>query len=185
MVEWKRLAVPATVLELLAEQPGDDPVDGLTEVGTDLDRAPVDARLDLSLEERLSRMLPPAAVPDTGQRGADIGMPRLHAEVAQQPQRRQGCGPRLTLRVSDHDRGPPVPAREARAPGPLPLGLHVEQPATPSFFGHPCPFRGHLVGRSPDQVPQHLPPDRGVGVQQPPDHVAHDVASCLAARPTG
>ena len=81
-----RLAVPAAVVELLAEQPGDDAVHVLTEVGAERDCHAVDARLHLAVEERLAAVLPAAVVPDQRDGPARLrrcaGRPRSHAAAA-------------------------------------------------------------------------------------------------------
>ena len=82
------LAVPAAVLELLAEQPRHDAVDVHPEVGAERDGAAVDARLDLALEERLPVVLPAAVARDQLDRLARPGRRRVDAEVAQQHQGR-------------------------------------------------------------------------------------------------
>ena len=64
------LAVPAAILELLADEPSDDRIHVLVEVGTQRDDHSVDARLDLALEERLAGMLPTRVLPDLRDRPA-------------------------------------------------------------------------------------------------------------------
>src|SRR4029078_261197 len=92
-----RLAVPSAVLELFADEPIDDRSDVLLQVRGQPDRPAVDARRDLAPEERLPRVLPPAAVPDLRDRAAHAIVAGIDAEGAQQLERRQHRGPGVSL----------------------------------------------------------------------------------------
>ncbi|MEZ5284867.1 MAG: hypothetical protein R2712_08675 [Vicinamibacterales bacterium] len=109
------LAVPAAVLQLLAEQTFDDGGDVQAEVGAERHGAAVDARLDLAVEEPLPRVLPAAVVAHRRHGAAYPVVRRVDAERVQEMQRWQRRGPGLSLA--------PPPAspigREARAPRPL------------------------------------------------------------------
>lgn len=89
------LAVPAAVLELLGEQPVDDPLHLLPEGRTDRERQAVDARLDLAREERLAVVLPPAVRVHRRDRATGLRARRVETEQPQQLQAPRGRGPRL------------------------------------------------------------------------------------------
>src|SRR5579872_5737866 len=64
-----RLAIPAAVLQLFAQQAGDDCLDVLTKVSAEADGPAVDAGLDLTIEESLAGVLPMAGVSDLRHNG--------------------------------------------------------------------------------------------------------------------
>ena len=67
-----------------------------------------------------------------------------------------------------------VGRREASAAVPEPVGiLEREEARAPAVVLHPGSPCRHLVGRRVRQIPQHLPADGGVALEQPVDH-AHD-----------
>ena len=58
--------------------------------------------------------------------------------------------------------------REVRSPGPLAVRApQRQQPGARPLGGHPCALGGDGVGRSVGQIPQRLPSNRGIGIQQP------------------
>ena len=100
---------------------------------------------------------------------------RIQAEVVQQHQRGQRRGPRLPVGEVRLDAGPPVvddAPREARAAVPLAVGIaQGEQASSPALGLDPGALGRDLVGGRVDEVAQHLPPDRGVTVEEPVDDV--------------
>ena len=70
------IAVPAAVLELLAEKTTHQILGRTAEVGTEREGAAVDARLDLAVEERLraKRLVPAESCLKARHRGGDIGV---------------------------------------------------------------------------------------------------------------
>src|SRR5256886_5920128 len=86
-----RLAVPAAVHELFAQQSIDEPIAARPEVRAERQDAAVDARLDLTLEERgIAELGPPRDVAaDAIDRGSHAGARRVEPEVAQEQQRVQ------------------------------------------------------------------------------------------------
>src|SRR4029079_2521445 len=101
-------AVPAAAVELIGEQAPDETVDVRTEVGADRERPAVDARLDLPVGDRLAVVLPVTVLCDQLGRLAGSLRGRVEAQVAQQHQRGQGRGPRLTVGGVRLDAGPPA-----------------------------------------------------------------------------
>src|SRR5262245_23648510 len=91
------LAVPPAVLELFADLPGDDIVDVLLEVDAQRDGHPVDARLDLAAEERLTSMFPPAVLPDLRHRSAYLLIAGIDTAILQEHEAVSSRGPGLAL----------------------------------------------------------------------------------------
>src|SRR5205823_10497228 len=124
-------AVPASVLELLTDQPGDHGGDVLIEVGAQHDDHAVDARFDLATEEGLAGVLPAAVVADLGHRPPHLVTVGPDTEVVQGDQAVGRGGPGLAPRFFS------APRREQRASLPLAvLALQGQQPGTPAFAGN-------------------------------------------------
>lgn len=81
------LTVPATIGQLLGEQPVDDGPDVLAEVGADRHDLPVDARLGLAFRSRCRR-IPAGHIPATSPRRGRGSLPDVLAR-SQDP----GSGP--------------------------------------------------------------------------------------------
>ena len=128
------------------EQPVDDALHVLAEVGADRDGRAVDARLDLAVEERQVVVLPAAVLADERDRPADAGLGRVEPEDPQQHQGRLRAGPFGEVRAA-------APAGRRRAGG--------RAAARPSPRGDPRALGGDDVGRLVEQVAHHLPADRG------------------------
>src|SRR4029078_9971202 len=142
----------------------DGRIDVLSEVGAEADRPAIDARIDLAAEERLPRVLPPAAVPDVRDRAAHAIVAGIDAEGAQQLERRQRGGPGLSLAPV----AAPAFRREARASRPLAVSsLQRQQSRAPALGGHACALGGDGLRRRRHQITQHLPPDRGIRIEEP------------------
>ena len=105
-------------------------------------------------------------------RGACCRALRIKAQVAQQHQRGQCRGPGLTILRSPAGCQPASigdAPREARAA--VPHRPATSRMASSTALGlDPGALRGHLVGRI-EQVAQHLPPNRGIAVEEPGDDV--------------
>ena len=115
-----RLAVPAAIRELFAQQAIDETIAALAEVRAECDDAAVDARLDLTLEERRVSELrsPRDVVANEIDRRSRARARRVEPEVAQEQQR-------VHVRP---------PERRGDAIAPLAVGaLLIEQPRAPSF----------------------------------------------------
>ena len=89
------LAVPAAVLELLAEEPIEQPIAGLAEVAAQRQNPSVDAGLDLALEERrVTEFRPPGdLVADEAHRRPSSLARRVKPQVPQEQQGVQGGRP--------------------------------------------------------------------------------------------
>lgn len=157
----------AAVGELFTEQPAHDVVDRYPEVGADRDSAAVDTWLDLTSEEQLPGMLPPAVRLHQRNRLTHRLGVRFDAELAHQHHGGQGRSPRLSCRE--------VTAKvrwETRPASPLPVTVALrEQPGTPALGRDARPFAGYRCRRRAREVAQHLPPHCGVRFEQPVDHV--------------
>src|SRR6185436_19560040 len=130
-----RRAVPPAVLELFSHQARDHIVDTLLEVDAERDSHAVDAGLDLSTEERLPRVLPPAVLPYAGHRSPHRVAVRVDTEVVESHQAVSGSGPGLSLGRLIMP-GPGFPRGEQRTTGPEPVvALQCQHPCTPSFAG--------------------------------------------------
>ena len=103
------------------------------------------------------------------------GLVRIQAEVVQQHQRGQRRGPGLAVGEVGLDAGPPVVGdapREARAAVPLAVGIaQGEQASSPALGLDTGALGGDLFGGRIDEVAQHLPPDRGITVEEPVEDV--------------
>src|SRR6185436_15652086 len=177
-----RLAVPPAVLELFADEPIDDRRDVLIEVAAQSDGPAVDARLDLAAEERLPRVLPPAAVPDLRDRAAHAIVAGIDAEGAQQLERRQRRGPGLSLAPV----ATPAFSREARASRPLAVcSLPREQSRAPALGGHARALGGDSFRRRTQQIPQYLPADCGIRFEEPVRNAHHLTITARARRGRG
>ena len=160
-------AVPAAILELLADQALDDALDVLPEIGAETDHHAVDARLDLAFEERLAGILPAAVVADELDRSADAVVVRIHAKFLELHEAVGGGGPRLTVLAVPRERLP-VPPGEQRAAFPQAVvTLQREESRAPSLGGYLRPFRLDDLRRRVAQIAQGLPADRWVGLEQP------------------
>ena len=163
----RRLAVPAAVVQLLGEQPRQQGLVRLAEIGAEGQNPAVDAGLDLALEEGLVALPVGDVVPSAGDRQAGLRAGRIEPHVAQQD---QGVG---GLAVGGVD--------VARVADLAPLAifrLALEQPGTPAFRGDARALGRDRLVRLAGQVAHHLPADRGVGIQQPV-HDRH--GSCLTS----
>jgi hypothetical protein len=170
------LAVPATVIEPLAEDPIDDGSDVDAEVRPGLDRPAVDARLDLTVEVRLPGMLPPPVVGDERDRPTSRLRRRVESEELERLERVHRGRPRLPRFTAA------VGRREARPARPQPVGiLEREEPGTPPLVLHARPFGRHLLARGVREIVQHLPADGGIALEQPVDHL-HE-GTLTTARP--
>ena len=162
------LAVPSAVLESFAEDAIDDRRDVHAEVRAGLDRPPVDAGLDLTIEEALPGVLPASVLGDERDRSArrlGLGLQPEKKQRLQGVHRRRPRLARFAARVRER-RG------EARAARPQPVGvLCSEQAGAPSFALHPRPFARDFARRRVSEITQDLPADGRVAVEQPLDHV--------------
>jgi hypothetical protein len=167
-----RVAVPPAVLELVSQQAFDDALHVLPEVDAEGDGPAVDARLDLAGEERLALVLPTAVVPDLLHGPTHAFVVRVDPERAQQRERGFGRGPGLALFLGRVARGAiPPPTGEERASVPLPVvSLQGQQPGAPPLGRHPRALPRDGLGRRIGEITQRLPPDGGVGVEQPVQH---------------
>src|SRR5262249_22537595 len=154
-------AVPAAVLELLAEEAIDDAVDVHAVVGTEGHHLAVDARLDLALPERLARVLPAAVLPDEVHGPTDARGGRLPTEVLEQLQAVGGRRPRLARAVAAVRSS--VADREQRAALPQAIvALEREHLRAPALGRHLRALGRDLAGRRVEQVLHRLPADGGV-----------------------
>ena len=120
---------------------------------------------------------------------------RVHPEVAQQEQAVRRGGPGLASRRPSVSSplGSPSSAlgtlgREVRAARPLAVLVpQRQQPGAPALGRHPRPLRRHDLGRRVRKIPQHLPADRRVGVEQPVQdgHTLRLRSLCLRAAALG
>ena len=149
-----RLAVPAAVLELLAEEPVEQPIAGLAEVAAKRQNPTVDAGLDLALEERrVTEFRPPGdLVADEAHRPPRSLARRVQPQV---PQEQQG------VQV-----GPPLRCGDAITPLAV-RPLKVEEPGAPTFRGNPRPLGGDDLVGLVGEVAHDLPTDRRVRIEQP------------------
>lgn len=126
----RRLAVPAAVGELLTNEALRETALRPAEVATERERAAVDARLDLALEERLAAELrvPPEAGREARHRRIDGLVRRIDARCPQQEQRVQRRQPQRVIAsvpravgiLPGEDLGAERLAGNARAPRPPP-----------------------------------------------------------------
>jgi len=158
------LAVPSAVRKLLTDQPGDDTVHILVEVGTQGDDQAVDTGFDLAAEERLPGVLPTAVVSHQLHRSQHPVATWVDAEVPQQHEAVCRGSPGLALAP-----GGRVPPRgEERASLPLAvLALQIQQPGAPPLGGHPRSLLRDDLSRRIGKIAQRLPPDRGVRIEHP------------------
>src|SRR4051794_12475000 len=97
----RRLAVPAAILELLAEQALEQPVDFSAEIGARPQYPPVDAGLGFAVEERTAVELPPPdAVLHEADRLAHLFVGRIRAQILQQGERVVGGHPAVLAVVT-------------------------------------------------------------------------------------
>ena len=139
-----------------AEQPVDDALHVLAEVVADRDGRAVDARLDLTVEERQIVVLPAAVLANHARSRAGRAGP-------------SGRDPRgrSTARVGFV----PVHSGKFAPPPHSPSGGWASSNRAPQpSRGDPGALRGDLVGRLVGQVAHDLPTDRGVGIEQPVGH---------------
>src|SRR2546423_3244973 len=151
-----RLAVPAAVHELFAQQSIDEPIAARPEVRAERQDATVDARLDLTLEERgIAELRSPGDVAaDAIDRGSRAGARRVEPQVAQEQQRVQ-------VRP---------PAGRGRAVAPMAVGgLLIEQPRAPSLRCDTRPLSRDDLGGAGREVAHGPPTDRRVGIEEPFD----------------
>src|SRR4030095_14095874 len=129
------LAVPATVSQLLPQQPIDNAVDVLAEVGAGSYHLPVDAGLNLAFKECIvvtllwTTSLPRHAIADQAQRALCLVAARIETHL---PQQRQDvhCG---------------VPPAVPRSTAPPSVGrLEGKQPCSSALGRDPCPLGRHL-----------------------------------------
>ena len=152
-----RLAVPAAICELLAEQPVDESIAALAEIRAERDDPAVDAGLDLALEKgRVAEFRSPRdVVADAIDRGSRPRARRVDPQVAQEHQR-------VHVRP---------PERRGDAIAPLAVGaLLVEQTRAPSLRRDARPFARHDLRRRVGEVAHDLPADGGIRVEEPVDH---------------
>ena len=194
---WARLgpAVPATIRHLVGHEPLHHRVDVDAQVGTDQDRAGVDAAVHLAGEERQPVVLPAAVAGHQVCGLLHHRTVRGYAQVAQVEQDRVRRGPRLArlgtrpvgrclgrfrlgrrerrrwLTGSQRPRRGRSERRGTRKAGPVrPQAIrspHRQQPSTPALVLHPRSLGRHLGLRGVDEVAQHLPADRRIALQQP------------------
>ena len=158
-------------MELLAEEPLDERRHVDAEIRTRRDDVPVDARLDLAIEEAvvLPRWIPPGAV-TPGHVRADEADGALGLLA-------RGIQPQSPQELEDVERVGPI-LREGVA-GPEPIrSLERQQPGAPALGGDARPLGGDDRRRLVREVLHHLPADRGIRVEQPIDdgfgHSVHD-----------
>ena len=164
------LAVPPAVVESFVEYPLDDRRDVDPDVGAGLDRAPVDAGLELTVEVPLAVVLPPSVLRDEGDRASGRLRARIEAQQLQGLESVHRRRPRLT-RLAATVRG-----GKARAAGPQTVGIRRgQQPCTPTLVLDLRSLGGELGGGCVEQIAHDLPADRRVAVQQPVDHATVDV----------
>ena len=179
-----RPAVPPAVVELLADKPGDHAVDILAEVGAEPNGHAVDAGLDLAAEIGLPALLPTAVVPHQRHGPAHLVTRRVDAEVTQLQEAVRGGGPGLAPVVGRvmpagfclavrsppwrPTSGPPSRAGKYAPPAHWPSSpRRRQQPGAPPLGGHPCTLCGDDVGRCAGKIPQRLPSNGGIRIQQP------------------
>ena len=156
-------AVPAAVVELLAEQPVDDAVDVLPEVGPDRDRAAVDARLHPRPRRTAPRRTPSGSCQRPGRRS--------RARPGQPGRRRAGgAAPAWAASTStavlgrSRSRSPRKQAPPAHWPSSSRAANScAPQPCSATLARSAATTSGGAAVRSPE----HLPADRGVAVEQP------------------
>ena len=93
-----RFAVPTAVVELLADETAREAFRRAPEVGAKRERASIDARLHLPVEERLERLVAEFLVPEeagleTSHRGLDRRVGAVDAGRAQEEEREEGRQP--------------------------------------------------------------------------------------------
>ena len=153
----RRVAVPPAVLELLADEPTCEVLRRTSEVGAERERAAVDARLHLAVEERLraERLVPPEAGLDARHRGGDARIGGVDAGRTQQLHREEGWQP-VGLAVA-------VP-RAIRA-------LAGENLGAEPFARNARTLRGDRRRRGVREIAQRLPANGRVRIEQPIDRV--------------
>ena len=120
----------------------------------------IDAHVGFAIPIRQIVVLPPSVLAQLlGRPGQGCGIQSPLAKRREGPGR---CGPRLAWSLAR------IPRRKVGAPSPLAIGiLQREQPRGVAFMRHARPRRlPHLFGRT-RQIALHLPPQCGVGIQQP------------------
>ena len=158
------LAVPAAVLQPLAEGSLDDRCDVHPEVRPGLDRPAVDARLDLAVEVVLRGVLPAPVLGDECDRLPGGLRTRVEPEELQGLQRVHRGRPGLPMFTAGEGR------REAGASRPEPVGiLQREEARAPAVVLDPVTLGRDVVGRRVREIAHHLPADGRVAVEQPVD----------------
>src|SRR5262249_21706406 len=164
----RRFAVPAAVVELLADETAREALRRASEVAAERERAAVDARLDLAFEKRLrAKLLVPAVAGlEPSDRRGDARIAAIDAGRTQQLQR--------------EERRQPV--RGVRA---VPRAI---QPLAGEDFGadplvrDPRALRGNRRRRGAREVAHRVPADGRVGIEQPIDGVHGAILSSISLR---
>src|SRR5262249_8957237 len=153
----RRVAIPAAILELLADETAGETLRRTPEVGAEREGASVDARLHFAVEERLrakrlvpseARLKPLHRVVDGGVRGIDAGRAQqLHREERRQPVGLVVAVPRPVRSLPGEDLGAEALTRDART------------------------LRGDRGGSGVREIAHRLPAYRRVRIEQPADGV--------------
>src|SRR6185503_8796923 len=162
----RRFAVPTPVIELFADQTAREALRRVPEVGAKRERAPVDAGLHLSLEERLAAelLVPPEARLEARHRRNGGRFGAVHAGRAQQLHCEQGRQPYW---------------------GAVPMPRAVRSLAGENFGANPFArnaraFRVDRLRGGVRQIAHHLPADGRVRIEQPVDSIHGAILPALA-----
>jgi hypothetical protein len=156
----RRLAVPTTVTELLAEQAVHDTADVLPEVRAYRRDLRIDARLDLAGEERIVVAL--------GRTAATPCHPIAHATNRTTCLDTRGVESHVIEQREDVHRGIPATVPRRAAPAAV-RRLEREQARAYSLACDLRPLGSDRLGRRVGQVGHHLPANRRIRVEQPFD----------------
>jgi hypothetical protein len=157
----RRLAVPAAIGQLLAEQSVYEIADVLPEVRPGRSHLPVDARFYLAGEKAIAfaltrtRTLPRHVIADAAECQSRLGARGIETEESKQPQ--------------DVHRGVPTVVPSGTTP-PAVGCLQREQMRGPALDSSLSALGSDFVRRRIGQVPHHLPANRGIGIEQPAQH---------------
>lgn len=160
------LAVPPTIRELVLDEPFSNPLDRRPKPHPVGQGPGVDAAVHLTTPIGQPFKLPPT--PSRKQLNGPLQHRRVKPPLPQRGQRPGSGRPRLSLLL------PVKPSGKEGPTTPHPIGtLKPDQPSPEPLKTNPSPSSTPNSRRRPHQIPLHLPPQRRVGVKQPPSNLNH------------